>query len=345
MDARSPSPIQAVCWLLIGSMGATATFGCELCAVYNASNARSEYTQGVVLSLSEQFTHFGTEQLDGHELIRDNPDRLDSSITHLAVGYNFSSRLGISLNLPFVDNSFRRTDLRYSLTAPPALFTEHGSEFNLGDAALIGRWTAFAHRTMEFDFTLNVLGGVKFPTGKTDRIDDEVRQSEIFQELLPPGTPHDPLSHSISSVHQHELSPGSGSFDGIFGATINARWKRWLFNGQFQYSLRTEGEDSFQYGDDLLISAGPGRYLLANESGSLSIQLVASYESIGHDKLLGRLSDRTGSTAWYLGPQINATWGSHLSANAGVDLPLDISVNGLQSVPDYRIHGGISYRF
>jgi hypothetical protein len=39
------------------------------------------------------------------------------------------------------------------------------------------------------------------------------------------------------------------------------------------------------------------------------------------------------------------TWGSHLSANLAVDIPVEIAANGLQSVADYRIHGGVSWRF
>ena len=75
---------------------------------------------------------------------------------------------------------------------------------------------------------VNVLAGVKFPTGDTDRIRDEAEQSEIYDALLTAGTPHDPLGRSLSGVHQHDLSPGSGSFDGIFGLTLNSGWGREL---------------------------------------------------------------------------------------------------------------------
>ena len=332
--------------LIIAGLFGTATLSaCELCAIYNASNARAESTSGFTFSVAEQFTRFGTELLDDQEITRANPDFLDDSITHLVPGYNFSPQFGISLNVPMVYRSFQRTDLRFSLTGPPVLFTERGSEFDLGDIALIGRWTVLAKREMKYDIIVNLLGGIKFPTGETDRLQNEVEQSEIFNALLPPGTPHDPLEHSLSSVHQHDLSPGSGSFDGIFGVTLNGRWKRWFFNGQFQYSLRTEGEASFEYGDDLLVSGGPGRYWIANKHCSLSLQALATYETMAHDRLLGQTSARTGSTGWYFGPQINFTLGEHFSANAGVDIPLQITANGFQNVPDYRIHGGFSWRF
>jgi len=225
------------------------------------------------------------------------------------------------------------------------LFTEKGTEFGLGDIALIGRFTIFQKLAMKYGFTVNFLGGVKFPTGDASRLDDEVAQAEIFQSFLPPGTPHDPLGHSITSVHQHMLALGSGSYDGVFGLTGNARWRRWFINGQFQYYLRTKGEAGFKYGDELLISGGPGSFLFFNDSCTFSLQANALYDTMARDELLDQPSNRTGLTAWYLGPLLIFTWGEHLSINAGVDVPLSIENNGFQSVPNYRVEGGIAYRF
>jgi len=56
-------------------------------------------------------------------------------------------------------------------------------------------------------------------------------------------------------------------------------------------------------------------------------------------------SDHTGMTAWYLGPQLAFTWDRHFAANTGADLPLWITNNGLQNVPDWRLHFGFTWRF
>jgi len=53
----------------------------------------------------------------------------------------------------------------------------------------------------------------------------------------------------------------------------------------------------------------------------------------------------TGMTAWYLGPLINVTWGRHFNASAGVDVPLSLDNNGFQSVPSYRVNGGLTWKF
>jgi len=331
---------------LIAFVGLTASVrACELCAIYNATSASGQSSDGWLFSVSEQFVPYRTIQLNGDELSMNDPDYLDSSITHLVPTYNFSSRFGLSLNVPVVYRSFQRRELRYSTSGPPQLAVEEGDELDLGDLALVARWTAWEKSEMEYGVFLNLLGGVKFPTGNTDRIKDEVEQARIYDSLLPPNTPHDPLGHSISGVHQHEISPGSGSFDGIFGATLNARWKRLVFNSQVQYYLRTEGEDTFEYGDQLMVSGGPGGYLLLQDSFTLSLQALAVYDTLARAEVLGRKSDSTGMTAWYMGPLVTVTWGERFSANAGADLPLSIANNGLQNVPNFRIHAGLSCRF
>ena len=75
------------------------------------------------------------------------------------------------------------------------------------------------------------------------------------------------------------------------------------------------------------------------------LQVNAAYETMARDKLFGEKSDHTGMTAWYVGPLLNLTWTDRLSANLGVDVPLSISNNGFQNVPDYRIRGGVAWRF
>ena len=50
-------------------------------------------------------------------------------------------------------------------------------------------------------------------------------------------------------------------------------------------------------------------------------------------------------TAVYLGPQINFTWGEKLSAHLGADLPVSIDNTALQTVADYRIRAGVTWRF
>jgi hypothetical protein len=331
---------------LFGLLLAQSCQACDLCAIYNADNTVAGSSSGFSFSIAPQYIPYRTTQFEGEEVEVPNPSYVDSLITHLVPAYNFSESFGINFNVPVTYLKFRRTDVEYSPGELPDFKTEKGTEFGLGDMALIGRVTVFQHREMEYGILVNILGGVKFPTGDASRLSDEVEQSRIYESLLPPGTVHeDPLGHSISSVHQHSLALGSGSYDGIFGLTLNTRWQRWFFNSQFQYYLRTEGEAGFTYGDEIMVSGGPGLFITLSRAATLSLQFNVVYDTMGRDELLGRLSDQTGMTGWYVGPLMSLSWGNHFSANVGIDLPLNIENNGFQSVPDYRLHGGVSWRF
>ena len=239
-----PFPCFPVCVAILACCLPAAA--CDLCAIYGANDARGESSPGPLFTVAELFVPFHTLQFEGEEVSSPNPDYLDRSITHLVPGYNFSKRLGLGLNVPLLSQSFQRSDVRYSLSGADTFFTERGVESGLGDMALIGRFAVLQVSHMKYGIIVNVLGGVKFPTGDSERLKDEVEQSQIFAARLPPGTPHDPLGHSRSFVHQHDLALGSGSFDGIAGLTLSSRWQRWFFNSQFQYYWRTEGESSYQ---------------------------------------------------------------------------------------------------
>jgi hypothetical protein len=332
-------------YLIALCLGLSSAGACELCAIYNAGNVVGESDRGFLLTVSEQFVPYRVTQFEGSEVNVAHPSYVDSSITHVVPGFDFSARFGLSLNLPVTHLDFRRTDLRYSLTAPPVVITEKGTEFGMGDTALIARVSLLRITEMQYGLIVNLLGGVKFPTGDSSRIDDEVAQARLFEGFLPPGAPHDPLGHSVTSVHQHQLALGSGSYDGVFGLTLNSRYDRGFLNAQFQYYLRTQGEADFKYGDELMLSGGPGYFLFLEKQWTLSLQGNLVYDFMERDELLGRPSNRTGSREWYLGPTLYASFGMHLSGNAGIDLPLHIDNNGFQSVPKYRLHAGITYRF
>jgi hypothetical protein len=50
-------------------------------------------------------------------------------------------------------------------------------------------------------------------------------------------------------------------------------------------------------------------------------------------------------TIVYLGPEIRFTALENFSAHVGVDIPVSIDESGEQLVPDYRIHGAVTWQF
>jgi hypothetical protein len=316
-----------------------AARACDLCAVYNADAATGESSQGFSLTISEQFIPYRTVQLDGDELPSSTLDDLflDRSITHIVPTWNFSDRFGVSVNLPVIYQRFKQSQL---IPTTPFIVTESDSEAGIGDLSLIGRVTVFRTQTSKVSFSINLLGGVKFPTGDTERIEDEVALTRLWEPIAGPGH-----SHAVGGVHLRDLTFGSGSYDGIFGATVNTRWQRLFVNAQFQYYLRTEGESDYKFGDQWMVSGGPGIFLFLEKSFTLGLQALATYDKMDPDELSGARRPNTGMTAIYLGPQINASLGSRFSLYAGLDIPVEIDNKGLQNVPDYRFHGGVSIRF
>jgi hypothetical protein len=72
---------------------------------------------------------------------------------------------------------------------------------------------------------------------------------------------------------------------------------------------------------------------------------VLSGETKGKDTQQGERLDDTGITAFYVGPGINFTWGTSLAADVALDVPVVQDNTAVQIVPDYRIRGGLTWRF
>jgi len=158
--------------VLAGVMAAPAV-ACDLCSVYSAMQARGEVEKGFTLGVAEQFTHYGTLQTDGAKVPNDLDQHLDSSISQLFLGYNFNDRLGAQVNLPIIHRSFQRAD--------DAGASERGSESGIGDVSLVANFLAYRTATKKSTFAWTVHAGLKFPTGSSDRLREEL------DELTAPG--------------------------------------------------------------------------------------------------------------------------------------------------------------
>ena len=77
--------------------------------------------------------------------------------------------------------------------------------------------------------------------------------------------------------------------------------------------------------------------------------LAAAREGAPHGAVFVTEEQRRGrgrrGNAWYAAPGLIFTWGEHFSASLNVDVPLRIYNRAFQTVPDYRIRAGITYRF
>jgi hypothetical protein len=303
---------------------APSLFACDLCAVYSAAESRGEIGRGVFAGVAEQFTHFGTLQEDGRPVSNEAGQRLDSSITQLLLGWNFSERAGIQFNAPLIHRSFRRAE---------GAGVARGTESGPGDVSLLGHAQVVRSESRRGTFAWTLLAGVKFPTGDTRRLREELAETEPA-----PG-------ETESGIHGHDLTLGSGSVDGLLGTSVYARWRRAFFSAALQYAVRTEGDHGYQFANDLLWSGGPGALLAMSDAFTLSLQANVSGESKGKDELHGERMEDTGITSVFIGPELGLTWRGRLGVELGADFPVSLDNTARQIVPDWRVRGAVTWHF
>ena len=337
----------ALSLLLAGLIGGQA---CDLCGCYTPQleamsgmqpNESPQWWNGFYGAVAEQFTHFGTVQVEGREVSNPSGQYENSSITQLVAGYTINDRLALQLNLPLIYREFKR---------PEGFRIDRGTESGLGDVSLLLKTVVFHYASearKEFDvsgknpvaiehepdFTVSVvlLTGAKFPTGDSSRIEEEFHEIEI------PGAPP-------SGIHGHDLTLGTGSFDGIFGSQVSTRYKNFFGDESLQFTLRGDGSHQYHFANELTWDGGPGYYFIRDVHTIVGLQLNISGEHKDVDRFRGKPADDTGITSLFLGPRLLASRGPW-SAEFDVDLPVLIDNTALQVVPDYRIRGGISFHF
>ena len=311
------------------------------CHGASGANESAALGRGFYGAIAEQFTYFGTLQVNGDKIGNPTGQYLASSITQLVAGYDLSSRFALQINTPIIYREFKR---------PEGFDIDRGTVSGLGDVSLLLKTVLFhyasaARRTFEFegknpvavehepDFTASavLLSGLKFPTGATSRLKEEFHEIEI------PGAP-------VSGIHGHDLTLGTGSYDGIFGEQTSLRYKNLFFETNVQFALRGDGAHQYHFANDLTWSASPGYYLVRRTDTLVGVQFVASGEYKDVDRFRGKKAEDTGITSVFVGPQVVASRG-RWSAEIAVDLPVLLDNTALQIVPDYRLRGGISVQF
>src|SRR5436305_1921698 len=82
---------------------------CDLCGCYTPQletmpamepAASSQWWNGFYGAVAEQFTRFGTVQVDGREVSNPTGQYENSSITQLVAGFGINDRFSLQLNVP-----------------------------------------------------------------------------------------------------------------------------------------------------------------------------------------------------------------------------------------------------
>ena len=336
--------------LIFITAGAIAGRACDLCGCYTPqleampgmeAAPSSSWLAGWYGAIGEQFTRFATLQIDGREVANPTGQYENSSITQLVAGYQIDSRFALQISVPLIYREFKR---------PESFAIDRGTVSGLSDVSLLLRTVLFHYaspgrRTFRFedktpvaidlepDFTASaiLLTGIKFPTGDSSRLEEEFHEIEI------PGAP-------VSGIHGHDLTLGTGSYDGIFGEQFSLRYKNIFLESNVQFTLRGDGAHQYHFANDFVWNAGPGYYFIRRRDMIVGLQFVASGEYKDVDRFRGKRAEDTGITSVFLGPRVVVSRG-RWSAEVAAELPVLIDNTALQVVPDYRLRGGISFHF
>lgn len=359
---RSRALRRAFFWLSILTLVATrarVAGACDVCSIYTATEMREART-GLQIGIGEQATRYKTGLPDATGNTVDKGERLNSFITQLFVGYDFHPKFGLQLNVPIIARDYHRLRNRRLVDdqIKDGVMTK-GNVSGFGDVSLIGILRPWSHVTENTVVRFTLLGGLKMPSGDPGKLVEEQklrRQTEAEAPEEPATTAategrvasaHHVPEGSPSGINGHDLALGSGSIDGVVGGGVFGSWKRLFTTWSVQHAIRMEGAYRYQYGDETNWFVGVGGYVLLDHDYTLTLQVVTSGKHQGTDTLEGTSTAANGESAtstWvFVGPGMSVTWGTSFYAELAGDLPVVREDDGL--VPEYRVRGGVSWRF
>lgn len=352
-NAQPPtqSPFGRRTWWAVSGLALVLTavpgFACDICSVYTATELQESRT-GVRVGIAEQYTSFASLQQSGHEAPNPYDEHLESSITQVVLGYSPHPRLNFQVNVPIINRDYRRVEQSGVVT---------GDETGVGDVSLVSTGELYSYVDEHSVFRLSGLFGIKLPTGSPRRLREELEPDDTHDSSdpqVPPvfqsGQRYHPRHETgpdtpPSGIHGHDLTLGSGSADVLLGMQALATLDRFFFTTAMRYSVRTEGAYGYLFADELIVNGGPGYYALLAHDYSLGVQAVVTVDTKGTDSLNGMREGDTALTAVYAGPGFHFTWTSSLSTELVADIPAILHNSALQIVPDYRLRGGLVWRF
>lgn len=271
----------------------------------------------------------------------------------LAFAYGITNDLTVSVRLPWV----RRTGILEGVQedpADPAIVRDRGNTSGFGDVTVLGQYRFLNNQVSGTQAA--VLFGVKAPTGATHLVDP-------FGELF-----------------EAEFQPGSGSWDGLFGAAFSQRLSpalsfhanilaiasgtgtqdtnlghRFLYNGAVAYRLFGEPA-SAPHSHDLrnaYAHAGHDHSRMATKApiaaaphGHVAVDALVEINGEWHDKqrTAGVIDQNSGGNTIFISPGLRLTvenWSTYVM----VGIPVANDYNGIQATPTWRVLAGVSAVF
>jgi hypothetical protein len=291
-----------------------------LCSLYVPPD---EPAAGVTVALAEQYTHLGTLWSGADRQPNPGGQYLDSSTTQLTLVYRPAGPWQFQATLPWIHRRFRR--------AGHFVF-ENGAVAGLGDATLAARFAAWQHDDGNQSFTASLLGGIKFATGDSDHLGDELTHAEHHHAGFPD-----------SGVHGHDLALGNGAVDFIYGGDLSWRRGPWLARASLQYKDHRPGSFGYRLADETSWDIAAGRSVTIG-GAPVTLQALFTAEHKGLDTLGGDPQDDTGYSIRYFGARITANFRNRINVEAAFEMPVWRRTTALMAAPDYRVRTSFTWR-
>ncbi len=299
--------------LVLSSVAAYASCGSASCPIDTQALSRPR-RGGFTFDLSFQYIdqdrpRIGTREAAVGELEGAHHDevRTLNRITTALLSYAPSDRLQLSLAVPFVERRHDHLASSHQHAGSPVsqhnVTPESWDIRGLGDVLLQAR-AEIGHSN------LWAIGGVKLPTGATDRANSDDEAGEL------------------------PIQPGSGTTDGLVGLSYEGG--RLLASATYQF--RGGESHGYRLGNELQLSAG-GAYPLAPRFDVL-LQLNSRFRA----RDSGEDAEFTGGTFVYASPGIRFSTGRG-AVYALVQLPVYQDVRGIQLTSGANYIAGVQTRF
>ena len=308
-----------------GSGGGSSVFSPDtLDAGHWAAGLRLVYTRPEGRSNAE-LVGLATDGVDAH-----NTDY--NLVGALSIAYGINHHLTFSAELPYV----RRDDLREGASGGVERL---GSVAGIGDVNLLAKYRL----TDSPDFGFAIVGGLKLPTGTTNK--------------------RGPDEERLETEHQ----PGTGSWDPIVGASASAPWGRLTFTASGLYQWSTRGAQHTRLGDRLQggialshrFGGGPVSHLPSHNhhhgdeldehaephrsSWDAFVEFAGEWE--GRQKIGGEIDAQSGGKWAWIAPGVRFNASTGWSASASVAVPVWQRIRSSHPNNRYRLMLSVGHGF
>lgn len=322
--------------LLIAAIYITSTplWACDFCAVYNSVEFTHPTKGSLNVGVVNQFTHYESN-IKSEENQQLPGQYLNSNVTQIFANYSLLETLSVQTNIPYINKRFRRHE---------GHAIESGSESGLGDMSILLKYDLLRIHKPKSSFVVDFLGGIKLPTGDSDRLRDE--EGDEDHEIEPLNfTRHGQGAEDNSLVGGEDLALGSGSYDWIVGTNIFTQYSSYALLAKLQYSIRRPGDFDFEYGNDLQWEFGPGYFFELEETFSGLFRVKLSGETKSSDRRDGIKVANSSDDRLYLGPEVSLTTNSKWQFVLGIDFAINNESAARGVTPHYRSQAALLYRF